>query len=534
MPGLRMARAGAVTLAMLTAIYGWGFTYWQAGFIDSLATRTSPAFWTLISWFPALLIASGLLVGLTTLARTRWVLALRARELRTDVEQVVDAASYAASGISVMRQHDLVQATVEDTRMAADLEVGLTAGCVASVLGAVLFAVTLGLAFPLLQVGALSVPVPMVWFALLSFGFSSYALHRLGHRLPAAETEIAQREAGLRSTVARMREHAKSLVLLQGRAWEARALHRALVDVGEASVRASWLHARVRALGELLGPSDILAWLVLSPIYFAGDISFGQLFQVGMAHSGVGSALNWFVSHYGDWAKWRAAKQRVMGLRGAVADLRATKTLESMQDDERFVCQGLCLWMPKDGDQAVVVWERRYADLSVDAGERVVLRAPSGFGKSCLLAAMTGAWPWGRGKLVVPRDAVFVPQRPYFPKATLAQAIAYPAEESADTAPNALQCMRALGLEHLEARMNDEADWNATLSGGEAARLALVRALLVRPRWLFLDEPTANLDPASAQQYWIALRACTDLSIVLVAHGPHGLGASVREIDLSE
>ena len=532
-PGLRLWRAVAIALALLTTLLGWGFTYWQASFIDSLTTYAPQVFWTLLAWLPVLLIISGLLTGLSTVVDTRWVLALRARELRTDAAQVLAAASYAASGIGSMGRHDLVQAMVEDTRTVANLQATLTAGCIASVVRAMLFAVTLGLALPVLHVGALAVPVPMVWFALLTFGLSSYALHRLGHRLPAAETEVAQREASLRSAVARLREHAKSLALLQGQAWEARALQRSLGGVGQATVRASWLHARVQALSTLVGPSDILAWLVLSPVYFAGDISFGQLFQVGMAHSAVGGALNWFVSHYGEWARWRAARQRVADWRAAVEEVRTVKTLEWVQGDDKFICQDVCLWMPKDGGQPAVAWERCYPDLSVLTGEHVVLRAPSGFGKSCLLAAMTGAWPWGRGQLVIPRGAVFVPQRPYFPKATLAQAIAYPADETADTMQQAVGHMQALGLGHLEARMNEEADWNATLSGGEAARLALVRALLAQPRWLFLDEPTANLDPTSVQQYWAALRACADISIVLVAHGAHELGADVREIDLS-
>ena len=57
------------------------------------------------------------------------------------------------------------------------------------------------------------------------------------------------------------------------------------------------------------------------------------------------------------------------------------------------------------------------------------MTGPSGAGKSTLFRAIAGIWPFGSGRVTVPADAkvMLVPQRPYFPVATLAAAIAYPA-----------------------------------------------------------------------------------------------------------
>ena len=77
-----------------------------------------------------------------------------------------------------------------------------------------------------------------------------------------------------------------------------------------------------------------------------------------------------------------------------------------------------------------------------------------------------------------------------------------------------------------------ENDWNLTVSGGEAARLALVRALLQKPNWLLMDEPTANLDPENAALFWQLLSEIEGLTVVLIAHGDHGLRQPFQVIDL--
>ena len=67
--------------------------------------------------------------------------------------------------------------------------------------------------------------------------------------------------------------------------------------------------------------------------------------------------------------------------------------------------------------------------IALNAGDRVLVTGPSGAGKSTLFRAIAGIWPFGSGRVTVPMDAkvMLVPQRPYFPVATLADAITYPA-----------------------------------------------------------------------------------------------------------
>ena len=69
-------------------------------------------------------------------------------------------------------------------------------------------------------------------------------------------------------------------------------------------------------------------------------------------------------------------------------------------------------------------------DISIAPGERVLVTGPSGSGKSTLFRALAGIWPFGSGTITVPKNAkvMMLPQRPYFPIAPLAAAVAYPAE----------------------------------------------------------------------------------------------------------
>jgi tungstate transport system ATP-binding protein len=152
----------------------------------------------------------------------------------------------------------------------------------------------------------------------------------------------------------------------------------------------------------------------------------------------------------------------------------------------------------------------RVPELAVHPGELLCLVGPSGAGKSTLLrlAALLEAPDAGLvrygGEAVPTRSAAAlgfrrttstVFQRPAVFRGTVAENIAYGLRVRGERKAAARERARAeaerVGLAHL---FDQPA---ATLSGGEIQRMAIARALATRPRVLFLDEPTANLDPAN-------------------------------------
>jgi len=146
---------------------------------------------------------------------------------------------------------------------------------------------------------------------------------------------------------------------------------------------------------------------------------------------------------------------------------------------------------------------------------------PSGSGKSTLFRALAGIWPFGEGTITVPKDArvIILPQRPYFPIAPLAAAVAYPAEPGSFDAGRVAELIAAVGLPSLASRIEEEAHWNRMLSLGEQQRLGIARALLYAPDYLFLDEATASLDePAETELYKLLGQRLARTTIVSIGH----------------
>ncbi len=185
--------------------------------------------------------------------------------------------------------------------------------------------------------------------------------------------------------------------------------------------------------------------------------------------------------------------------------------------EETVSLQGVAVATP-DGKPLV-----RRADAVVRPGERVLIKGESGTGKSTLFRAMAGAWLWGSGRVRVPERAasMFLPQRPYLPLGTLRAALAYPAPAAAFDEAAMAAALERCGLGCLSERLDEEERWDRTLSLGEQQRLAFARALLHRPRWVFLDEATAALDEENQDAMMEMLRdELPGSAVVSIGHRP--------------
>jgi len=261
--------------------------------------------------------------------------------------------------------------------------------------------------------------------------------------------------------------------------------------------------------------------VLLAPAYFAKAITLGGMQQAAEAFGNVQSALSFFVSAYRQIAEWRAVVERLDGFETSIANATAlaasADTIQTRLDagQSEIALKDLLVRLP--GGQPLI----SASDLHIRPGERTLITGPSGAGKSTLFRAIAGIWPFGKGSVTVPADArvMVLPQRPYFPVGSLRAAIAYPAASDSYSSAALEEALALVGLPALREQLDEEGHWNRMLSLGEQERLGLLRALLERPDFLFLDEATVSLDePSEAVLYRLLQERLPKTTIVSIGH----------------
>jgi putative ATP-binding cassette transporter len=368
---------------------------------------------------------------------------------------------------------------------------------------------------------SLDVPGYLVWAALIYAVIGTTLTHLIGWRLIPLNFQQQRFEADFRFNLVRTRENAEQIAALGG---EAAERERHLNRFG--FVVANWLALMQRQkqltffTQSYSQASVIFPYIVVSPAYFSGAMQLGGLMQTASAFNSVQNALSYFITAYRQIAEWSAVITRLTGFEDAIAAGRAAAvTPPSVEVVPRgageFAIDGLDVRLP--GGEPIVAAEH----IAFPAGERVLVTGPSGSGKSTLFRAIAGIWPFGSGRVMVPEGAkvMLVPQRPYFPLATLAAAVGYPAEAGTFDDARVAEALVAVGLPELVARLGEEAHWNRMLSLGEQQRLAIARALLHAPDYLFLDEATASLDEAAeAALYRLLQDRLKGTTIISIGH----------------
>ncbi len=242
--------------------------------------------------------------------------------------------------------------------------------------------------------------------------------------------------------------------------------------------------------------------LVAAPLFFAGKITFGGLMMAAAAFTQAQSSLRWFVDNFSIIADWRATLLRVATFRQAliteaVRDEGGSRISYVEGEAGAFSIENLEVDSPAGRD---ALSEKQVV---LKAGERVLVLAAPGTGKTQLFRALAGLWPWGAGTVSAPANEAiqYLPRgTPYLPRGTLREVLAYPLEPRSYSDEACTHALRRMGLERLLPQLDTRQRWERELGQDEQLALAFARLLLQAPPWVLMDDAFGSLDDELLQR----------------------------------
>ena len=365
---------------------------------------------------------------------------------------------------------------------------------------------------------SITIPGFLFWVALLYASVGTVVTHLIGRSLVKLSFTRQRVEADFRFSLARLREFSEQVALLDGEKAEkvslANRFGAIVANYLDIVDRKKKLMAFTATYGQI---SPIIPYVFAAPFYFAGNIALGVMTQTASAFSRVEGALTFFVTYYTSLADFRAVSDRLSSFDASIFRAReaGTQGPRRTAGGDGITMEDITVALP-DGRRIM-----EDADLRFVPGQSVLLSGPSGSGKSTLLRAVAGLWPYGEGTVAIPAGAsvMVVPQKPYIPHGTLRAAVSYPDGPDRHTDETIAGALRKVRLEALVPQIDTEDLWSQRLSGGEQQRLALARALLAKPDWLFLDESTAAMDERlEAELYGTLAKELPGTTVISIGH----------------
>ena len=524
-PG-RILLAAVVAIELAIVAINVLLNYWNARFFNAIQERSWDSFVAELLLF-CVLAAAYIALAVYQLYLNQWLQIRWRRWMTTDyLARWLQGANHYRMQLLGDAADNPDQRIAEDIQMFVERTLTIGIGLLgAAVSLASFFTILWALSAdaPLTLFGVeWRIPGYLVWAAVIYAALGTVLTHLIGRALIALNFNQQRFEADFRFNLVRVRENSEQIALLNG---ETAERDRLMDRFG--AIMTNWLAimARTKQLTFFTAgytqASIVFPYIVVSPAYFAGNIQLGALTQTASAFNSVQTSLSFFINVYRQLAEWRAVMDRLAGFEAAVATGRwAAQTppvvsLAPASDGKAVEVDDLEVNLPTG---APLVKAR---DIAIPAADRVLVTGPTGSGKSTLFRAIAGIWPFGAGTVSVPAGArvVMLPQRPYFPVGSLEAAVSYPAVPGTFECARLAEVLVAVGLPALALRLNEHAHWNRMLSLGEQQRLAIARAILLEPDYLFLDEATASLDEASeADLYRLLRERLPRMAIVSIGH----------------
>lgn len=418
----------------------------------------------------------------------------------------------------------------DDVRMATEPLTDFAIGLFTAILAAAAFFSILwsvgGSLYVTIAGESYRIPAFMVLGALLYGITVSTLIPIVGRKLAGVAAAKNEAEARFRFEMIRLRENAEGVIMAGGE-----KAARARLDTTYGGLVRQWLQL-VRQHGNVTWVMNansalipVVPLLLAAPKYLSGQLSLGEVMQLASAFAQVQIAIAWLVDNYRAIAEWFASARRVMELADAFDD-QDLVTANGMPLVSRGVGADGALHLAgvrlTDRNGRVVIEQ---AETVLPAGSRILLSGEAGSGKSVLLRAIAGLWPWGAGAILLPENArvQFLPATPFLPTGPLREAIAFPATASDISAEALDAALASCGIEYLRLRLDESARWDQALSASERQRIAFTRIILQQPDIIILDDTLSVFDEAGQVEIIDTLIACCPRTTIINTGGHGGV-----------
>ena len=508
--------------------FQYGINVWNRAIFDAIEKRDSATVYYFAAGFFPLAIGSVLLGVAQVFARMgiqrRW----RAWLTHAVISRWLANGRYYQLNLVGGDHENPEYRIAEDLRIATESPVDFVGGVTSAFLSAATFIVvlwTIGGALTVTLAGStITIPGFLVIAAVVYAAIASGSIMMIGRSFVQVSEEKNQAEAEYRYALTRVRENGESIALLGGEEEERDGIDKTFTKVLRQWARLAGQHMRTTLVSQgssLIAP--VVPLLLCAPKFLDGSMTLGQVMQAASAFTIVQTAFGWLVDNYPRLADWNACARRIASLMMSLDGLERAEQGDGIGRIKRGETEGDAMLSLNDlsvtlDDGTAVVGE---TEVVIEPGERLLVAGESGTGKSTLVRALAGLWPWGGGSVNFHPDRrlFMLPQKPYIPSGTLRRAIAYPGAADDWLTEQICDALHKVGLDHLKDKIEEEGPWDQTLSGGEKQRLAFARLLLHNPDIVVLDEATSALDEKSQDKMMeIVIRELPKATIVSVAH----------------
>ena len=532
-----MLTIGAFALALLDVGVQVALNHWTKEFFDAIEKRSVDQLSRAAMLFVALIAASTAVVVIGMV--TRQLLQIYWRQKITERLLNLWITNQAFYRLNVIRTDDFApeHRIAEDARLTVEPIVDLVIGFMTATVTFIAFVGILWRLGGSITIGGIDLPGFMVLGAIAYALSVSLLMMVVGSSYAQRVRDRSEAEAQLRYELTHLRENAESIALVRGELGEQTSLLGRLGRVVEAWRKYAfrWGYMTVVVNASALA-APIVPVLLMMPKYLSEPgMTFGTVMQAATAFGTVQASLAWVTSNFARLSEWYAAASRVAELNVYIqaaaspgAEQSRIEIKESDGGQLRLANVGVRL---HTGRKLITD-----AEFTISPGEMVMVTGKSGIGKSTLLRAIAGLWPWGSGTIFVPPGAkiAFASQRPYLPAGTLKAALTYPADPSECPDEVVVRALELCDLNSLAARLQERGAWDRILSGSEQQSVAFARLLIQKPTITILDEATSALDEETETRLMELFKSeLYETSVISVAHSPALAQYYGRQIALS-